>query len=254
MEKWLSLWSVGQNCDNEEFEKIKEAGFTGVEIWAEQHSAGKYLDYAKQHGLEIGMHLPFHDLNLATPYETIADHVMTANKQWIETLASYGGKHAVIHGGSAMASEDTDHVYPKMISRLSELNTFAKDNNIELLFENLIPDGLSYMHIFPSSVDEWKDVLDKTNTSACLDVGHLAVQGDDFKETVDRLGHSLQSIHLSDNDGQSDLHLLPGEGKNMVQDDPIDYLKKVNYDGPVVLEINPYKYTPDNVISFEPFK
>lgn len=251
MDKWLSLWSVGQNYRGQGFSKIKKAGFEGVEIWAEHQCAIQYLEFAKQHDLKIGMHLPFHDLNLATPYEVVATNVLTITKQWIKTLADYGGRHAVIHGGSAMASEDRDKVYLKMISRLNELNNFAKNYDVELLFENLIPDGLTYMHIFPSSVEEWKDVLKKTNTNACLDVGHLAVQGDDFIETVDSLGESLKSIHLSDNDGVSDLHLLPGEG-TVLKNDPIAYLKKVNYQGPIVLEINPYKYTPDDVIYFEP--
>lgn len=249
MEKWLSLWSVGQNCTEEEFSKMKQAGFKGVEIWAEQHSAMSYLDYAKQYGFEIGMHLPFHDVNLGTPYDVVADYALTMLKEWLETLAEYGGQHAVIHGGSAMASEDHDDIYPKMLERLSALNDYAKEKGITLLFENLIPDGLNYMHIFPSSVDEWLDVLEKTNTVACLDVGHLAVQGDDFTETVERLGDSLKSIHLSDNDCKSDLHQLPGEGQAL-KVNPVEYLEKVNYQGPIVLEINPYKYTPDEVINF----
>src|SRR5699024_2396147 len=250
MEKWLSLWSVGQHCTDEDFSKMKQASFKGVEIWAEQHSAMDYLDYAKQHGFEIGMHLPFHDVNLGTPYDTVAEYALKMTKEWIETLAKYDGKHAVIHGGSAMASEDRDDIYPKMLKRLSELNTFAKDKGITLLFENLIPDGLNYTHIFPSSVAEWLDVLDQTNTVACLDIGHLAVQGDDFTKTVERLGESLQSIHLSDNDCKSDLHLLPGEGQAL-KVDPIEHLKKINYDGPIVLEINPYKYQPDEIINFK---
>lgn len=249
MEKWLSLWSVGQQCNEQAFSDIKEAGFIGVEIWAEQHSAMTYLDYAKQYDFEIGMHLPFHDVNLGTPYDTVAGYALAMTKEWLETLAAYGGNHAVIHGGSAMASEDRDHIYPKMLERLSELNRFAKAKGITLLFENLIPDGLGYTHIFPSSVDEWVDVLAKTNTVACLDVGHLAVQGDDFIETVERLGESLQSIHLSDNDCKSDLHLLPGEGQALAVD-PIKHLASIGYQGPVVLEINPYTYTPDEVITF----
>src|SRR5699024_12286874 len=104
-----------------------------------------------------------------------------------------------------MASEDRDDIYPKMLKRLSELNTFAKDKGITLLFENLIPDGLNYTHIFPSSVDEWLDVLDQTNTVACLVIGHLAVQVDDFIKTVERLGESFQSLHIYYNDIKRDL-------------------------------------------------
>ena len=45
------------------------------------------------------------------------------------------------------------------------------------------------MHILPSNIEE-----NKTNTKACLDVGHLAIQGDEFKDTVNRLGDYLNQF------------------------------------------------------------
>lgn|SRR5699024_3137368 len=248
MEKWLSLWSIGQQYGLREIEKIKKANFSGIEIWAEHHLAEESFEIANQCDLQIGLHLPFHDLNLGTPYKDIAVNACNIIKEWIETLSYYNGEHAVIHGGSAMASEDHESVYPEMIERLKEINDFAEEKEVELLFENQIPDKLNYMHIFPSSVDEWIDVLQKTNTKACLDVGHLAVQKDDFKNTVSKLGDLLKSIHLSDNDGQSDLHLLPGDG-NVSSLNSIRDLEELGYNGPVVFEINPYKYSFEDILN-----
>ncbi len=247
VEKWISLWSIGQEYSLEDIKQIKEHGFNGVEIWAEHHLAEQAFKYANECDLQIGLHLPFHDLNLATQYDEIAEYTLALTKKWIKKLAYYNGSHAVIHGGQAMASEDLDKVYPKMIERLKELSDFSLANNVELLFENQIPDGLNYMHILPSNIEEWLDVLNKTNTKACLDVGHLAIQGDEFKDTVNRLGGLLKSIHLSDNDGKSDLHLLPNDG-TVIQNNIINVLSKQNYQGPVVFEINPYKYSLKDIL------
>lgn len=219
VEKWISLWSIGQEYSLEDIKQIKEHGFNGVEIWAEQHLADQAFKYANECDLKIGLHLPFHDLNLATQYDEIAEYTLELTKKWIKKLAYYNGSHAVIHGGQAIASEDLDKVYPNMIERLKELNTFSQDNNVELLFENQIPDGLNYMHILPSS----------------------------FKATVKRLGVLLKSIHLSDNDGISDLHLLPNDG-TVIQHNLINILRKENYQGPVVFEINPYKYSLKDIL------
>lgn len=250
MNKWLSLWSIGQAYSLADFKMIKDSNFSGVEIWAEHMNAEESFQYAKQCDFEIGLHLPFHDLSLATPYKEIGEYVTKTMKEWIKRLAEHGGGHAVIHGGLAHASENYEAALQRLIERLKELNDYAEEHQVALLFENQIPDKLNYTHIFPSSVNEWVGVLNKTNTKACLDVGHLAVQGDSFKETVDVLGSSLKSIHLSDNDGVSDLHLLPEEG-NILQENPLYYLKEINYQGPIVFEINPYKYSLQDILQHQ---
>ena len=96
MEKWLSTWSIGQQGTLNDFENIKEAGFEGVEILTEQLRAIDYLKYAKQSGLKVSIHLPFHDLNLATPDPFIYERVSAVLSKWIELIAENGGYHATL--------------------------------------------------------------------------------------------------------------------------------------------------------------
>lgn len=247
MRKWFSLWGLGQTYSLADFERIKEKGFVGVEVWGEHTHAERAFEYAKKCNFEIGLHLPFHDLNLATPFEELEEFILNTMKYWIRKLYEYNGSHAVIHGGTAHAFEERHKSSQKVITRLKKLNEYAKKHNVELLFENQIPDSLNYTHVFPSEVDEWIRVLDETSTKACLDTGHLAVQGDDFKETINSLGNRLVSVHLADNDGLSDLHLMPGDGKNLTEA-PLSYLKDINFKGPIVLEINPYEYSMEDIL------
>ena len=246
MEKWLSTWSIGQTGTEADFARIKDAGFEGVEIWAEQIKAGEYLEFARETGLKVSVHLPFHDINLATPDPAVKERALAVLSEWIERISAYGGYHATIHGGYAWSSEEREETLVRVKERLVFLGEKASLSGVELSLENLIPDRLNYCHHIASNLDEWLNLIKETNVKACLDTGHLAVMGDELPETVERLGDSLAAIHLSDNDRQSDLHLLPGEGAD-IANGLIGILEKRNFKGPIVYEINPYKYSLEDI-------
>lgn len=255
MEKWLSLWSIGQSKTKEDMQKIKDAGFVGVEIWAEHKSAAEDMALAEQCDLKIGLHLPFHDLNLATSYDTVGSFILETNRAWLERLGTYGGGHAVIHGGAAWASEDEEEARLNVIRRLQEIREIAQEHKVDLLFENQIPDKLNYTHIFPSSVKEWLEILDETKTMACLDTGHLAVLGAPLAQTVKELGSRLASVHFSDNDAKGDLHQLPGDGLTGTgTSELLTILSQNDYEGPVVFEINPYNYQLSEILEHQSVK
>ncbi|WP_419392960.1 sugar phosphate isomerase/epimerase family protein [Cytobacillus praedii] len=248
MEKWLSTWSIGQQGKLNDFENIKEAGFEGVEILTEQLRAIEYLQYAKRSGLKVSIHLPFHDLNLATPDPFIYERVSSVLSKWIELIAEYGGYHATLHGGYAWSSEERYDSLLRVKERLVILGEKANQLGIELAFENLIPDKLNYCHHIASNVEEWISLINETSVKACLDTGHLACMGGNMEETIERLGNSLVAIHLSDNDRNSDLHLLPGEGGDITKG-LFHFLEKSSFKGPIVYEINPYKYSLEDIFT-----
>jgi len=247
MEQWLSIWSIGQDATLNDLNIIKEAGFNGVEIWTEHIRSNEYLDYAKQTGLQMGLHLPFHDLNLGSPDPIVFERTLSVLNEWIEKLSKYGGHHATFHGGYAWASEEREETLVRVKERIKTLSEKAKENGIDLLLENLIPDRLNYCHHIASNVEEWFDLIHETKVKACLDIGHLAVMGNDTEEVITKLGSSLGAVHFSDNDRHSDLHLLPGEGAD-ISKGAVEFLEKVGFNGPIVYEINPYKYTLQDIV------
>lgn len=250
MEQWLSLWSLGQKGVKKDFERIRNAGFDGVEVWAEHQCSMEYMEYAKDNDLKIGLHLPFHDLNLASPDTVVGDRTLSVNTEWLQRLAEYNGEHAVLHGGYAWASEERTEALQRVAERLGILAGTAKQNHVDLLLENLIPDKLNYSYIIASNVKEWASLVHNTKVQACLDTGHLAVMGASFQEAFEELGDRLASIHYSDNDAVSDLHQLPGEGKNVVSG-LFEVIEQRNYQGPIVYEINPYKYSLNEILQYK---
>ncbi|MCQ6265966.1 sugar phosphate isomerase/epimerase [Fictibacillus sp. WQ 8-8] len=248
MEKWLNSWSLGLNANVNDFTRIKKAGFEGIEILAEQNNAHHYLKFASDLGFKVGLHLPFHDLNLATPDSIVYERTFNVLSQWLAKLAEYGGKHATFHGGYAWFSEERNESLIRVKERILKLNEVAMQHGVELLLENLIPDKLNYCHQIASNVEEWIDLITAANVKACLDIGHLDLMGDALETTIDQLAGSLGGIHLSENDGKSDLHLLPGEGNHFTEGLE-GFLEKQFFDGPVIYEINPYQYSIQDIIN-----
>jgi sugar phosphate isomerase/epimerase len=115
------------------------------------------------------------------------------------------------------------------------------------LFLLISGDQLNYCHQVASNLDEWLGLIQNTQVKACLDTGHLNLMGNELEDAINRLGESLGALHLSENDGKADLHLLPGDG-NLFTKDAGEYLAKHRFHGPVIYEINPYKYSLQDII------
>ena len=74
-----------------------------------------------------------------------------------------------------------------------------------------------------------------------LDSGHAKLERgyDRWDEYLDRLGHKMLHVHLSDNDGSSDQHLPLGAVPRSTTDwaSRIKKLKAAGYDGTITLEV-----------------
>ena len=56
------------------------------------------------------------------------------------------------------------------------------------------------------------EAVDSDNFGAVLDTGHLHAQKEILPLSVEKLGSHIRYVHASDNDGQTNQHLVPGTG------------------------------------------
>ncbi|MBU3749724.1 MAG: sugar phosphate isomerase/epimerase [Mycobacterium sp.] len=245
---WLSMWGAGEHPGDADFAAVGDCGvITGVEIWTEHPGAAWEIEAAVRHGLQVGIHLPFHDLNPVSDDPVVADRALARNREWLRALADHGGVHAVLHGGYAATAVDRAAKLARLVEFASTLHAEAAALGIELLLENLIPDKLGYSHIMASNLAEWSDLVDHIGCGAVLDTGHSAVTGIALADVFDTLGSTVRAIHLSDNDGVSDLHLLPGDG-NDVTAGLAGILSGIGYDGIITYEISPLRYSLADIL------
>ena len=77
--------------------------------------------------------------------------------------------------------------------------------------------------------------IDNPLLKVCLDTGHANVFHDDLAADVRLLGNDLATLHVHDNKGNWDQHLIPYMG-NIKWDEFLSALKEIGYNGCFTLE------------------
>lgn len=95
-------------------------------------------------------------------------------------------------------------------------------------------------------VDQLNEEAGKQVFGVCLDVGHANLSGRDIYQDICTYGARLKCLHIHENDGVHDQHLLPYTQKQPVAYKPyVDWpafyegLAKIGYQGPINFEIHP---------------
>ena len=131
--------------------------------------------------------------------------------------------------------EFKEKFYRQVKKSLDELCPYCLEQGIKICLE--------YLFDMPGDVviEQWDRLLPEYPEEflgLCLDTGHGFMSwGDKLPEIIEKYGNRIYAVHLHDNYGTVDFHLLPGEGaiewKYVMQ-----ALKKSAYKSPILLELN----------------
>lgn len=158
-----------------------------------------------------------------------------------------GGKYFVIHPimpFGANSSENAEEVIEMTLDFMSRLARVGEENNVIVCLENM-PFPLHPVATAAQILNIVKNV-GSDYFKVCLDTGHCLVCKESPAEAVRLLGKDyLATLHVHDNDGERDLHLLPGKG---IADwwDFSDSLEEIGFDGVLSLETNVSEKLPKN--------
>ena len=224
----------------ETIDAIKRAGFKNAFLeWYDKEwlvSQEEQLKYAREQGLNIIFaHLGYQNINdLWIEEET---GIVDRYKNDIKACYENGIPLVVMH----LTNRDIAPMYNELgLKRLKDIVDYADSLNIKVAFENTKIKGyLEYV----------LDNIKNDNVGLCYDSGHCHAH---FKDDFDfrRFKNRIFAIHLHDNDGTKDQHLLPFDG-TIDWDYVINELKDNNYEGHTTLEIHYFHdYTNMNIDEF----
>lgn len=222
--------SISPEC---KFFLIKELGFECISLWwGDEYndtdgSRFELIRLAKEIGLDIrNAHAPYRDINdlwgasFIKRKQIIKDYAKCLNE-----CAIYNIKNLVIH------VDDVGFVYdavyqPAVITEITELVKLAEQVGVKLVIENYT----SFRAVYEILTN-----VQSNSLGFCYDSGHeyCFSREQDF---LGNFGNRLIEIHLHDNFGKNDQHMIPGDGDinwNLLK----DRLKKTNYTGPIFLEV-----------------
>ena len=216
---------VGQRLTTAGLERIRNAGFDGIEIYCarqhvDYHDAAQIAElghWFRDSPLKLhSIHSPlFNDdvwgrsgpqavLDVTEGQKGKRIAIVDEIKRAIEIAETVPFRYLVQHLG-VPGQEIDERRIDSAFSSLDEIRVFAGQRGVEVLLEN-IPNGLS-------SAEKLNDFLAAThlNLNYCFDIGHAHLTNGiaaEFELMKDR----IRSTHIHDNDGQNDLHLFPGQG------------------------------------------
>lgn len=228
-------------------ESIRDSGFVELEIC----SFPRHLDYHREEDVQragdllrklglraFSFHAPFaHHIDItssdAMVRETSVRELFTACR----AASLMGVKHVVLHPGPERAGKPAPGELRQCMTNAAEsLNRVAcycQDLGVRLLLENMLP-HLLFGHV--SDMLYLLGEIQHCTVGACLDTGHANLAGD-LPTVIHKLSGHLQMLHVNDNRGDWDAHLVPGEGA--IDWAPLIHeLKTHHFQGGLILELS----------------
>ncbi len=226
----------------ERIDMICEAGFDSVMMWAADEDLADTVSYARSKGLYVSnAHLPFRNINCIWEEGEAGDIMAEEFCRLIRVCGELLIPTVVYHVSSSFTPPPYNM---KGIERIRKVVQVAEESGVDVAFENLRRiDYLQYVY----------DNVPSVRAKFCYDCGHHNYLCPEL-DLLEMFGDRLVAVHLHDNFGDYDWHMLPFDAK-------VDYnrvtkgLKSVGYNGPVSLEVHQdvhemYKdYTAEQFVS-----
>lgn len=198
MDIGISYWFGYPSPPKERISLIKNSGFKNVALyWTDEYKSvtgskkDVYYELNKA-GIQISsFHASFNFSHLLWDVSIIGELFRRQIAETIYDAYKYNVPIVVIHtNGSKYHKENISML-------LDPLFNSAEKYDIKLCVENLqIKDNLN-------------SIITEYNCSLCYDVGHNNIRNSSFKLINNE---NIKYIHIHDNNGQADQHLLPFQG------------------------------------------
>jgi len=190
-----------------------------------------------QTGIELSLHLPFVDLNIASLIPAIRRATVDETLRALEYAEKIEATTAVLHTGSFFLYQPVKQ--ERSLDALRESLAMLVGSSPIIALENLA--------VFADSVikgpHQLKEITNEFKFSNCLDMGHAFIeekhiwteQSDDLiADYIAILSDDIRHLHLCNNDGLVDMHSATDNGL-------IDYSRYkdflTSFDGGICLEV-----------------
>lgn len=219
---------------------VAAAGFARISLAGGNYEESKYLAAeGRQHVNSLceasalvidSIHAPLgSNIDIANPQERIRDFSVDLMKKALYACCEVKCPVLVLHLCNRFPENELAERIVAVRTSLNELVPYAYQKNIHLAIENLI--GESANVLFERMLGEFR----QEHVGVCYDTSHAYLTGNMYS-LLETYGKRIIALHVSDNKGQLDDHMLPFEGA-------IDWAKftqafsRIDFQGTFLLEV-----------------
>jgi sugar phosphate isomerase/epimerase len=252
MKLGLSTWSLLSLDVSSAVGTIGDAGLEYIELWGEvPHAYPEWVDRRalkdalSVYDMALTMHAPFTDLNPSSPFEPVKGAVERTLEDFVKFADFLGASIITVHPGSVHNEGLLPRSAENSIATIRRM-VKASGGSLAISVENQTKSRSKYHFPLASTTESLELILAEVDgLRVTLDTGHANVNGQRSLTIAERVGAKLVEIHLNDNTGASDDHLIPGEGTADIK----SLMDKVDHtDILVCLELDPHRYTEEQVM------
>jgi sugar phosphate isomerase/epimerase len=197
--------------------KLPQFGFTHIEVFldpalddpAEHNWFVRFAARARDQGVDLwSMHVPFSgDVSVAD--DAARGRALRGIENTIGLAARAGARFVIVHPGSVVGPGELAARTDRSVESLTRLNMVCRNAGVRMAVENMLP-----AHVGEGAAG-LAALLERLphDAGVCLDSGHAHVTNGSPNAVLDAVADRLYTLHVHDNDGASDQHLIPGEGK-----------------------------------------
>jgi sugar phosphate isomerase/epimerase len=152
-------------------------------------------------------------------------------KKWCDLFNALGITSAVLHpsdGGFANRGKVDEKWEARLENNISELVDHVRGSSLTICLENIGTTELVF------SLNE---KINDSQLAICLDTGHLHLAGGNSVDFINKAGKKLKALHIADNFGEHDDHLLPYAGNIKNWPEIVAALYKMGYQGSFSFEV-----------------
>lgn len=249
----------------EKVQLVQEAGFRYIDLslytvrendpliiadnWRE--TAEKLKCYTKEHGLQfVQSHAPnTNALGGEKEWEKAVKQTIRA----VEVCGYLGIPNLVVHSGWDKEATKEEW-FERNKAFFSQLFPAMEANKVNVLHENTTSANMPwYYPKTGADMREFSQYVNHPYFHSCWDTGHANIEGPQYQQILD-LGDDLYALHINDNRGKQDEHIIPFLG-TMNMDEILNALKAIEYQGIFTLEsgssLRPQKYWLGNRYPYE---
>jgi len=210
---------------------IRQAGFEGVLLWWDTIEGVDYRDMpalARREGLWVeNIHAPFDSGNALWEDSAAGQTILELYLRCVDDCAAFEIPTMVIHPAMTQPAPPMNPIGIERFKRIAER---AERRNVNVAVENMR--GAQAI-----ARGEWVlEQIDSPRLGFCYDNGHHHARHAPEADTLSKFGHRLMSLHLHDNDGTDDQHLLLFDGTVDWQEQ-MKAIAATGYQEPTTLEV-----------------
>lgn len=158
------------------------------------------------------------------------DALITATRRSIEACAMLGIPHTVSHAAQIIGGTPTEFMKAN-IAFYHLFEDTAEKYGVDLLTENSAERNIPGYYLRTGrEMREFVETADMPRLHLCWDTGHANMRGNDQYRDILDMGNELHALHVQDNFGELDSHLMPMAG-TVSFDDVLRGLTVIGYRG-----------------------